>query len=438
MAEDQTNQGFRQRQRMIMAVIIVIAMGIGYLVYSEQLRKLQPPPPAPVQDIVSLSRIDDLAPEDAWVELAEGRVLNLEDNVAQVLENNEQLLQQNQALQQAQKDFLDQTQQALDIQRSLLEEAIEQRLSQIENQRSNIEGEEQIQVGQLVRFSLDPLPRAQDQDLVEAQREEEDRLRREQAIRQKRYLPAGSYAPAVITAGAAATISATGSGAARPVVMRITGKAQSAASKNGSLYEVDIRGCTITGEANGDLSSERVYIRLLVMTCRFGQQITETQVRGFVAGSGQTGVRGPVIRREGDLIAKSFAAGFVSGFGEVLSDAVTAQVEADINSGNTNNNSPDSRLSDSELTSLSARGGVGTGLGSAGERLADYFISRAEQYQPVVSLRGGTVVDVIFIDGVELKAEGLFKDAQPELLQQINSGSGFPRASSVFEKQPGG
>ncbi len=48
-------------------------------------------------------------------------------------------------------------------------------------------------------------------------------------------------------------------------------------------------------------------------------------------------------------------------------------------------------------------GMIGGAGGNAAQSLADYYIKRAEQYQPVVSLYAGTEVEVVFMEGVSLK-----------------------------------
>ena len=88
------------------------------------------------------------------------------------------------------------------------------------------------------------------------------------------------------------------------------------------IRNADAAGCTVTGAAHGDLSSEKVYARLRTMTCAAsgpGERpgsVIETEVAGFVAGSGKTGVRGPVVSREGALVEKAFLAGLMSGIGQ--------------------------------------------------------------------------------------------------------------------------
>ena len=135
-------------------------------------------------------------------------------------------------------------------------------------------------------------------------------------------------------AGVDASAGVSSQGDPRPVLFRITGPAWTAApsgSGAGTALGVDIAGCTVTGAAHGDLSSEKVYARLRTMTCAVsgpGERpgsVIETEVAGFVAGSGKTGVRGPVVSREGALVEKAFLAGLVSGIGQGVASAFQPQ-----------------------------------------------------------------------------------------------------------------
>ena len=135
-----------------------------------------------------------------------------------------------------------------------------------------------------------------------------------------RWLPAGSHAEAIVLAGVDASAGVSSQGDPRPVLFRITGPAWTAA-EDGTAMQVDVAGCTVTGAAHGDLSSEKIYARLRTMTCAGPgpDTVIETEVAGFVAGSGKVGVRGPVVSREGALVEKAFLAGLVSGVGEGVS-----------------------------------------------------------------------------------------------------------------------
>ena len=211
------------------------------------------------------------------------------------------------------------------------------------------------------------------------------------------WLPAGSYADAVVLAGVDASAGVSSQGDPRPVLLRLTSPARSAAEE-GEALRAEVAGCTLTGAAYGDLSSEKVYVRLRTLTCAGPAQETviETEVAGFVAGSGKAGVRGPVVSREGALVEKAFLAGLISGVGE--SAANVLQVPA-------GNPGGDGAANNASLADV-GRAGLGAGAGSAGRRVADYLIRRAEQYQPVIQLQTGTRVTVVFIEGAWIDGRG--------------------------------
>ena len=208
------------------------------------------------------------------------------------------------------------------------------------------------------------------------------------------WLPAGSHAEAVVLAGVDASAGISSQGDPRPVLLRITGPAWTAA-EDGTALSVDLAGCTVTGAAHGDLSSEKVYARLRTLTCASSEPgtVVETQVAGFVAGAGKTGVRGPVVSREGALVEKAFLAGLVSGLGEGVSGAFAPQAVA--------TGAGTAAVANTGLADI-GRAGLGAGARTAGSKVADYLIRRAEQYQPVIQLQAGTRVTVVFIEGAWL------------------------------------
>ena len=207
------------------------------------------------------------------------------------------------------------------------------------------------------------------------------------------WLPAGSHAEAVVLAGVDASAGISSQGDPRPVLLRLTGPAWTAA-EDGSALQVDVAGCTVTGAAHGDLSSEKVYARLRTLTCAGPEpgSVIETEVAGFIAGSGKTGVRGPVVSREGALVQKAFLAGLVSGAGQGAAQAFQPQAVA---------TGGGAAVANTGLGDI-GRAGLGAGASSAGQKVADYLIRRAEQYQPVIQLRSGTRVSVVFLEGARL------------------------------------
>ncbi len=222
------------------------------------------------------------------------------------------------------------------------------------------------------------------------------------------WLPAGAHAEAVVLAGVDASAGVSSQGDPRPVLLRITGPAWTAA-EDGTAMQVDIDGCTVTGAAHGDLSSEKVYVRFRTMTCAGPEPgtVVETDVAGFVAGSGKTGVRGPVVSREGALVEKAFLAGLVSGVGQGVSQAFQPQAVA---------TGGGAAVANTALGDI-GRAGLGAGASSAGQKVADYMIRRAEQYQPVIQLQAGTRVTLVFLEGARI-------DGRPRAPGQAQSTEG--------------
>ena len=217
------------------------------------------------------------------------------------------------------------------------------------------------------------------------------------------WLPAGAHAEAVVLAGVDASAGVSSQGDPRPVLFRIVAPAWTAAEE-GTALAVNVAGCTVTGAAFGDLSSEKVYARLRTMTCAgdLPGTVIETEVAGFAAGSGKAGVRGPVVSREGALVEKAFLAGMVSGLGQGLSQAFQPQAVA---------TGGGAAVANTGLGDI-GRAGLGAGASSAGQKVADYMIRRAEQYQPVIQLTAGTKVTLVFLEGARIDGRVAVKTAK--------------------------
>jgi conjugal transfer pilus assembly protein TraB len=217
------------------------------------------------------------------------------------------------------------------------------------------------------------------------------------------YIPPASFAPAVVISGVDASVGVQAQGEPRPMLFRITGKARSAAA-NGKVQEADIVGCTVTGAATGDLSSERVFIRLLKMTCsREDDKVFETEIHGYVAGVGKAGIRGDVVSREGDFVFKSFLAGIASGAGNGISQKFASPMALP------------SGLATTQPTATDiVNSSVGAGISNSSNKLSDYLIKRAEQYQPVISVPAGIDVEIVFNDGVYIDGRGEVDENQAQ------------------------
>jgi conjugal transfer pilus assembly protein TraB len=202
-------------------------------------------------------------------------------------------------------------------------------------------------------------------------------------------LPAGAFAKAILLGGVDASTSVSSSSDPRPVLLRVT--------DHGTLprkFKSDLKACHILASSYGDLSSERVYMRLEKLTCteRLTGEISETQVSGYVVGEdGRTGVRGIVADKAGPLIRNSLVGGFFSGMGQFFSAQQQKTVFPVTLPGQIPAMAPQQML----------MSGASQGVSNAFEKYAEFFIKRAEQLQPVLQVAAGREVDIVFTQGTK-------------------------------------
>jgi len=209
------------------------------------------------------------------------------------------------------------------------------------------------------------------------------------------YLPPNSYAPARVIVGVDASTGVASQSDPLPVVLRITGPARSV-MRRGKLLTTDITGCLVNGAARGDLSAEKVYVKLARMTCaQPGGRYAVSEVKGFISFAGKSGVRGRIVSREGSLVSQALLAGIVGGFGRGFSANANG-----IFAGNIGEDGKRSSLSGADIIT----GGLGQGAGDAADTVSKYLIERAEQYQPVVEMPTGIAVEIVFLDGVHVRS----------------------------------
>ncbi len=202
-------------------------------------------------------------------------------------------------------------------------------------------------------------------------------------------IPAGAFAKAILLGGVDASTSIQSSSDPRPVLLRLTDP--------GTLprkFKSDLKGCHVLAACYGDISSERVFMRLEKLTCveRKTGEVVEMNVQGYVAGEdGRAGLRGTVVDRAGESMRNALVGGFFSGMGSFLSQA-----------HNPVTFSPMSGLAQTNpLTNESIlKHGAAKGASNALEKYADFYIKRAEQLQPVIQVAAGRPVDIVFSQGL--------------------------------------
>lgn len=227
-------------------------------------------------------------------------------------------------------------------------------------------------------------------------------------------IPAGTFARAVLLGGVDASTSIQASSDPRPALLRL--------SDSGTLprqFRSDLKGCHVLAACYGDISSERVMMRLEKMTCmeRKTGEVVEVKVQGYVSGEdGRTGVRGTVVDRAGTSMRHAMVGGFVSGISDFFGQSSSAVTF-----------SPIAGLAQTNPMGMGEmfKHGAGKGIGSALDKYADFYIKRAEQVQPVIQVSAGRQVDVVFTEGVSigdsLYAQATSKSNDQNRYQQIQS-----------------
>lgn len=205
------------------------------------------------------------------------------------------------------------------------------------------------------------------------------------------YMPSGSILTGVMLNGLDAP---TGQGARRdpfPATLRIQKEAVLP-----NRFQADVKECFMIVSGYGDLSSERAYLRGETISCiREDGGVIEAKLNSYVVGEdGKAGVRGRLVSKQGQIIAKSLMAGFMGGMASAF----------DVNPVPVLNTAPDGRTQyQRTLSDDMMQGAAMKGASTALDRVAKFYIDMAESMFPVIEIDAGRQVDVIVTGGVSLK-----------------------------------
>ena len=199
----------------------------------------------------------------------------------------------------------------------------------------------------------------------------------------KNYLPSGTFVTTTLLSGVDAPTGGQADSNPLPILLRLVDNGQMP-----NFFRSYVENCHITGAAVGQLSSERAFIRLEMMSCVLKDgTIIERSVKGYVTGEdGKAGLRGNVVTKQGALLARSAAAGFLQGFGSSLNTVGTAGTV----SGVVN-----------QSTSSVLQSGLAQGSGDAFSGLAKYYLERANETHAIIEISAGRIGEIIFTQGVD-------------------------------------
>jgi conjugal transfer pilus assembly protein TraB len=198
------------------------------------------------------------------------------------------------------------------------------------------------------------------------------------------YLPTGSMISGVLLAGVDAP---TGKSAMKdpiPVLARIK---HDAILPN--RYRADVKECFALMEATGDLASERAMMRLTNISCvRRDRAVIDLPIAGYAVGEdGRAGMRGRLVSKQGQVLAKAMMAGFAEGISSAF--------------GGQNQNMFNPMGGDVNYGSVPEAGAIG-GASSALDRVAAYYLNLADQLHPTVEIDSGRPVTIVLLKGRQL------------------------------------
>ena len=215
-----------------------------------------------------------------------------------------------------------------------------------------------------------------------------------EVFRTEDYVPPNAYAPAKVYVGVDAATGQQAQADPQAAAFIITGKARHVVI-DGEIQETDLEGCIVNGAARGDLSTERVFIKLQKMTCPLSDgRVSVQQVEGHVTQLGKAGVRGVIVSRVGDRVNKAAIASALSGLGNALGGAARPGV------GIGGGGSVIQEVPNTEELAIATGGAAVSG---AADQLASYYIDQAKAIQPVVSMPTGVDVELVFISGFKAR-----------------------------------
>jgi conjugal transfer pilus assembly protein TraB len=201
-------------------------------------------------------------------------------------------------------------------------------------------------------------------------------------------LPAGAFAPISLLNGLDAGTSTVTQNNPMPVLMNVSDQATLPGS---ARYK--IKSCFILGTGYGDLSAERVYLRVSRMSCvdKNNKLILSQDIAGYVVDSdGKLGMRGKVVDRQGAKLGAAMLAGFAQGLSGALGSSQGTSTSSAAGVANT-------------LTGTGALRASGlAGAQSATSQLAEFYLKEAQSIFPVISVDTGRTGTIVFTSSVAL------------------------------------
>lgn len=199
------------------------------------------------------------------------------------------------------------------------------------------------------------------------------------------YIPAGTFTEGLLLNGLDAPASMKGKSNPYPTLIRLTNL-----SFLPNRFRLSMKGCLVLAEGYGSLSSERVYLRTVTLSCiiKNGQGHISAPIKGYIVGEhGKVGLRGKVVTKQGAILAREFMAGILQGFGSVVQQQSMTMSYSALGATSTIN------------PANVGEAGLGQGLGTAAGELSKFYSKMASSMMPVVVVGAGRKLTLVLTHG---------------------------------------
>jgi hypothetical protein len=196
-------------------------------------------------------------------------------------------------------------------------------------------------------------------------------------------IPSGSYVKAKMMTGVEAP-----EGKNYPVLLQLD-----YAFIGPNKTKVDLTGCFGISKAQGDLSTERVQMQLVKLSCVSHKgKMFEREVNGFVADDADNSfaVMGSVSTKQDRVAATAFLSSVVEGVGKAIQQAQTTQQTNALGGGQ------------SLITGDQAKYIGAGGASNAASMVTQWYLQQANRLLPTINVGSGQDIWVVMQDKVEL------------------------------------
>lgn len=214
------------------------------------------------------------------------------------------------------------------------------------------------------------------------------------AQKEKKYpdfqLPAGTIISGTLITGLDAPTASAARRDPYPSLLRI--KAEAVLPNR---YRMDIRECFMIASGYGELANERAMMRAEAISCvRSDGSIFESTLDAYAVGEdGKAGIRGRLVSKEGQIIARGLMGGFLGGIGNAMKPARIPTLS--LNPGST------IELQHPDASTVAQESLIG-GVNNAANTIAQYYVDMARHTFPIIEVDAGRKIDFVISRGVKV------------------------------------